>query len=236
MVDRRDADVAELDRDQRLTELKDRQRKLLDRLADIETRERSMLAEVIHDEPVQLIVAAILRVDSLGRRLSTTDGREMERVATMLELAVDKLRNLIVIALTPPDLTEGLGAALRDLAVGIFAGSVVFELAGDAHVNLTDAAKGTAYRVFREALINVRQHARSQYVTLRLAERNGMVEMILIDDGVGSESLDAERGHLGIATMRARADAEGGVLRIDSAPGMGTTVALSLPAKKVGAG
>ena len=195
-----------------------------------------MLAEVIHDEPVQLIVAAILRVDSLGRRLSTTDGQELEQAASMLELAVDKLRNLIVIALTPPDLTEGLGVALRDLAEGIFSGSTAFELVGESHVNLTDAAKGTAYRVFREALINVRQHARSQHVTLRLAEHNGMVEMMLIDDGVGSESLDAGRGHLGIATMRARADAEGGLLRIDSTPGVGTTVTLSLPAKNVGAG
>ena len=60
--------------------------------------------------------------------------------------------------------------------------------------------------------------------------------MMLIDDGVGSESLDAGRGHLGIATMRARADAEGGLLRIDSTPGVGTTVTLSLPAKNVGAG
>jgi signal transduction histidine kinase len=152
----------------------------------------------------------------------------------MLESAVDKLRNLIVIALTPPDLTEGLGVALGDLADGIFSGSTSFELVGESHVNLTDAAKGTAYRVFREALINVRQHARSKHVTLKLAESNGMVDMMLIDDGVGSETLDAGRGHLGIATMRARADAEGGTLRIDSTPGVGTTVTLSLPAKNGG--
>ena len=234
MIDRRVTDVAEVESDHRLIELKDRQRKLLDRLADIETRERYMLAEVIHDEPVQLIVAAILRVDSLGRRLSTADGQELQRAASMLESAVDKLRNLIVIALTPPDLTEGLGFALRDLADGIFSGSTSFDLVGESHVNLTDAAKGTAYRVFREALINVRQHARSKHVTLKLAESNGMVDMMLIDDGVGSETLDAGRGHLGIATMRARADAEGGTLRIDSTPGVGTTVTLSLPAKNGG--
>jgi signal transduction histidine kinase len=48
---------------------------------------------------------------------------------------------------------------------------------------------------------------------------------------VGSESLDAGRGHLGVATMRARADAEGGFLHFDSAPGAGTTVTLSLPVK-----
>jgi len=234
LVERCGTDVAELDRDTRLTELRDRQRKLLARLADIETRERSVLAEVIHDEPVQLIVAAILRVDSLSRRLSAADGRELEAAANLLELAVDRLRNLIVVALTPPDLTDGLGVALRDLAEGIFLGSTAFELVGDSHVNLTDAANGTAYRIFREALINIRQHARSQHVTLRLAEHNGMVEIMLIDDGVGSASLDAGRGHLGIATMRARADAEGGHLHIESEPGVGTRVRLSMPARNVG--
>jgi signal transduction histidine kinase len=60
-----------------------------------------------------------------------------------------------------------------------------------------------------------------------------MVEIMLIDDGMGSESLDAGRGHLGVATMRARADAEGGFLHFDSAPGVGTTVTLSLPVKNV---
>jgi signal transduction histidine kinase len=236
VVERCGTDVAELGHDTRLTELKNRQQKLLARLADIETRERSVLAEVIHDEPVQLIVAAILRVDSLARRLSAADGRELEAAAKLLELAVDKLRNLIVIALGPPDLTEGLGVALRDLAEGIFLGSTAFELVGGSHVNLTDAANGTAYRVFREALINIRQHARSQHVTLRLAEHNGMVEIMLIDDGMGSECLDAGRGHLGVATMRARADAEGGFLHVESAPGVGTTVMLSLPVKNVDAG
>jgi hypothetical protein len=47
----------------------------------------------------------------------------------------------------------------------------------------------------RLTLITTRQHARSQHVTLRLAEHNGMVEMMLIDDAVVWQSLDAGRGH-----------------------------------------
>ena len=46
-------------------QLSDELRGLLGQLAGIETRERSVLAEVIHDEPIQLIVAALLRVDLL---------------------------------------------------------------------------------------------------------------------------------------------------------------------------
>lgn len=51
----------------------------------------------------------------------------------------------------------------------------------------------------------------------------------LTDDGVGSASLDAGAGHLGMATMRARAEAEGGTLHIESVPGLGTVVTLTLP-------
>jgi CheY-like chemotaxis protein len=51
----------------------------------------------------------------------------------------------------------------------------------------------------------------------------------LTDDGVGSLTLDAGAGHLGMATMRARADAEGGDLQIESVVDLGTVVTLSLP-------
>ena len=51
-----------------LRQLSDDQRELLDQFASLETRERSLLAEVIHDEPIQLIVAAILRIDLLSAR------------------------------------------------------------------------------------------------------------------------------------------------------------------------
>jgi CheY-like chemotaxis protein len=86
------------------------------------------------------------------------------------------------------------------------------------------------YRIFREALGNVRKHARASKATLRLEHRDGLIVISLTDDGVGSASLDAGTGHLGMATMRARADAEGGKLHIESVPGLGTIVTLTLPA------
>ncbi len=51
----------------------------------------------------------------------------------------------------------------------------------------------------------------------------------MTDDGVGCAGMDVAPGHLGMATMRARANAEGGQLRFDSEPGRGTIVELSLP-------
>jgi len=55
-----------------------------------------------------------------------------------------------------------------------------------------------------------------------------MVVFSVTDDGVGTADTTGP-GHLGLATMRARAEAEGGQLHIHSAPGAGMTTVLTLP-------
>lgn len=222
--------AADDDRDLRFAALAGRQQELLETLAGIETRERSMLAESIHDEPIQRIVAAMLRLDNLALDLDDTVREEMDRIAVQLEMAVSWLRNLIVVALSPYELRSGLEPALAALADGIFTGTpTVFTVTSSQPVALTLAAREAAYRILREGLMNVRKHAQATRVTLELEERAHWVRLTLTDNGIGAGSLDAGAGHFGIATMRARADAESGVLTIDSSPGHGTVVGLVLP-------
>jgi PAS domain S-box-containing protein len=220
----------ERERDGRLTELRERHLELLEKLAGMETRERSLLAEAIHDEPIQRIVAGILRLDHLSTRLDPVARNEVDQVTEQLVTTVDWLRDLIVVALSPPDLSAGLGPALAGLARGIFTATpTVFTVVGPDHVPLGVPAKEAVYRIFREALGNVRKHARANNATLGIEQRDGLIVVSLTDDGVGSASLDAGAGHLGMATMRARAEAEGGQLHIESVPGLGTVVTLTLP-------
>ena len=220
----------------RLAELTVDQRELLDQLTAVEQRERLLLAEAIHDDPIQRIVAAVLRMDTLRSTLPARENQELDELAGMLETAVDRLRTLIV-ALTPPDLTDGLGVALRDVAEGIFVGTTTtISLVGVTHVGLTASTKATAYRILREALVNARKHARAQHITLTLRETDHRVIITLVDDGAGAATLDAGPGHLGLATMRGRATNEGGHLEITSEPGGGTTVTLTLPRHQPPAG
>jgi len=119
-------------------QLSDELRGLLGQLARIETRERAVLAEVIHDEPIQLIVAAILRIDLLHSRSTGDHADQLDEIATLLESSVDRLRRLIV-ALSPPDLTAGVGDALRVLADGIFVDATTqFRITGPMRVQLSD--------------------------------------------------------------------------------------------------
>ena len=213
----------------RLQELTTGQRELLEQLAEVEERERTLLAEAIHDGPMQLVVAVMMRLENSGITQETIDDVELERLIVTLETSIQRLRTLIV-ALTPPDLSKGLGEALRKLAEGIFLGTATqITVVGQAHVNLTLLSTCNAHRILREALVNARKHAQAGHVVLELTECRGTVIARLTDDGVGATSLDAGPGHLGMATMRARAEADGGRLDVTSAPGAGTTVVLTLP-------
>jgi signal transduction histidine kinase len=213
----------------RLAELTAEQRDLLDQLTGVEDRERMLLAEAIHDDPIQLIVAAVLRLDTLGAALPAEQGHEVDQLAGILETAVTGLRTLIG-ALTPPDLTGGLGDALRNVAEGIFVGTTAtITVTGAPHVALSTSTKDTAYRILREGLVNARKHANARNITLHLEETHHHVIIRLVDDGVGAATLDAGTGHLGLATMRGRAANEGGHLDIHSEPDTGTTVVLTLP-------
>ena len=174
---------AELDRQRsvhkaladRLQELTTEQRELLEELAKVEERERTLLAEAIHDGPMQLVVAVMMRLENATIIHGVIDDDEMEGLIVTLETSIQRLRTLII-AFTPPDLSKGLGPALRKLAEGIFLGTpTALTVLGPAHVHLTVLSKGNAHRILREAMVNARKHAHAEHVVLELAERDGTV-------------------------------------------------------------
>lgn len=202
----------QVDESQRLQNRLDRlmaeQRELLEQLSTVEERERLVLAEAIHDEPLQLVIAATMRLDTLAGNLSARP-EETEQVILILEDAIGKLRTLIT-ALTPPELTDELGLALRRLAQAVFvvAPTVTVTVTGHDHVSLSPTRELNVCRILREGLVNARKHARANHIWLTLSETDGIVTAVLRDDGVGATDLDPRPGHLGMATMHGRAAAE----------------------------
>jgi signal transduction histidine kinase len=87
------------------------------------------------------------------------------------------------------------------------------------------------YRTAREALLNVRKHARAKHVQVQLRDVADGSLVRIVDDGVGYSPADIEErpGHLGLVLMRERARAAGGWCRVESMPGGGTTVEFWVP-------
>ena len=101
-------------------------------------------------------------------------------------------------------------------------------------------ARAILYRVALEALTNVRKHADARRVEVLLERRGAGVVLRVRDDGSGFElpepGAPAEPGHIGLVSMRERAEAAGGRFEMSSTPGSGTTVEFWMPEKNGGKG
>jgi signal transduction histidine kinase len=84
-------------------------------------------------------------------------------------------------------------------------------------------------RIVQEALTNAAKHAQCSAIEVRLTRSSGSLVCTVRDDGRGFARESAPAG-VGLLTMRERAEALGGTLRVESAPGSGTTITVSLPA------
>jgi signal transduction histidine kinase len=98
------------------------------------------------------------------------------------------------------------------------------------------AEEEALYRIAQEALSNATKHARASRVRLRLAAEGSSTVLEVSDDGGGFGSTvehtgehAVQAGGLGLLTMRERATAIGGSIRIESTTGTGTTVEVTVP-------
>lgn len=210
-------------------DLKEQRDDLLEQLDAAENRERALVAEVVHDDPLQLIVAAGLRLDLLPAHPDRAASAEIQRAVILLEQAGERLRALMTVGLTPPDLTAGLWPAIRDIAQVLFVGSGVPVTVEAPPDPLTPPATATGYRILREAIMNARKHSQARALVIT-GERSGDTLLAVVrDDGIGCERNASPDGHFGISTMRARAEAAGGQVTIGSPRGCGCEVSLELP-------
>jgi signal transduction histidine kinase len=215
----------------------EQQARLLSELVAAEEETRRRIAVDIHDDTAQAVAAAGLRMDALAAELDDPIEREAAvKARTALVEANRRLRRLLF-ELRPPALDEaGLGAALELFLTDSFAHDG-FDWRVENRLDDEPAAETRAilYRVALEALTNVRKHANASLVEV-LLERRGLGVVVRVrDDGSGFElpSLDApaEPGHIGLVSMRERAEAAGGRFAMNSKPGGGTTVEFWMPEK-----
>ncbi|HET7672700.1 MAG TPA: ATP-binding protein, partial [Burkholderiales bacterium] len=87
------------------------------------------------------------------------------------------------------------------------------------------------FRISQEALNNVAKHANARTVYLRLEADDGQMTLTIRDDGSGFDAAAAEAraSRLGMTTMKERIVAAGGSLKVESAPGKGTTLTARVP-------
>lgn len=196
--------------------------------------ERQRLARELHDSVSQALYGIALGARTARTLLDRDPRRAAEPLDYVLELAEAGLAEMraLIFELRPESLeTEGLVAALEKQASSLRAR---YRLAVDAILgpepDLPTDVKEALYRVAQEALHNTVKHARAQHVWLTLTSDADGVALEVRDDGVGFDPAGDYPGHLGLRSMRERAQQAGATLTIESHPGHGTTIGVRLPA------
>jgi signal transduction histidine kinase len=211
--------------------------------------ERERIAREMHDGLAQVLAYVNTKSQAVDEMLA--DGRVAEARKQLGELAAAARSVYVdvreaILNLSPPVLPErGLSSALEEYAARYAESSklaVRFEATAEANrAPLSAEVQTEVFGVAREALTNVRKHARAQRVTVALARDGSEVVLRISDDGVGFDSEKAGSGpekwpHFGLAGMRERAEAVGGRIVWRSQPGSGSTVELRVPVALVRGG
>lgn len=192
--------------------------------------ERARVARDLHDEVNQSLTGLLLRLEAaresappeLEAELAETKALANQAMTELLSLA----RQLRPTALDDLGLAAAIGGQVEQLGRGEMEARL--EVDGDFS-DFGDDAQLVVYRVAQEALSNAARHSGAERVEVRLRRTGGGgVVLEVIDDGRGFAFDESERG-LGIGGMRERALLVGGELTIESRPGHGTTVRLTVP-------
>lgn len=208
--------------------------------AEAVAEERRRIAREFHDSVNQGLAAAALRLDAASNRLTDERSkRELDWQRRLLTTLQSEAREFIWDLRDPvhadASLAEALEAQLEFLAPSPVT-TIEFDppAAGlDPSAGLLPEVRHQIVRIVREAAANAVRHAHASRIVVRLewAASGGLV-IEITDDGTGFDVVAraAAEGHFGIRGMQERARRIGGELRIESPPGSGTNVMLTVGA------
>lgn len=207
---------------------------LLVHLVRAQETERLRIASDIHDDSIQAMAAAGLRLQQLRKRLRTqAEVEALDRLEDAFQGAISRLRHLMFnlrpVALDRSGLAAALQAHLDQTQAG---GSVLVQMENHLTAEPPPETRVILYRIAIEALANVRKHAGAHLVLVRLENADEGWRVQIDDDGSGfnPNGNGSVPGHLGLTAMRERAELAGGWWKLESQPGAGTSVAFWLPA------
>lgn len=197
-------------------------------------RERKRIARELHDETVQSLVAVARDLEELAKgvtALTAADIREKVRDITRgVRRFSQELRPSVLDDL---GLLPALNWLANDLTVN--AGIQVHVEANGTTRSVAPEIELTLFRIVQESLNNVRKHAGAGRVTVTITYTDTHIGVTIEDNGVGFTvdeytSTSAREGKLGVIGMKERVQLLGGEFIIESTPGVGTTVIVTLPA------
>jgi len=202
--------------------------------------ERSRISRDLHDGILQTLLSIEIQLDVLRRRLPQAPEQVAGELATLqhtvrnetqeLRQMVMDMRPLGVQSADLVDLMRGFAERFRNES------SVALDLLIDAAVlDLPDRICRELFQIYREALHNVKKHARATHVVVKLWQNDAKVVLVIDDNGEGFSFAgrytgdELDRLRLGPISIKDRTRSVGGVLMVESTPGHGARLTVEVP-------
>jgi len=202
--------------------------------------ERARVARELHDTAIQSLISIEMQVDVLRRRSNgQTQGTELERIQQLLREEVLNMRELMQsmrpVEVGPQHFLDFMAQLVERFRsdTGVDA-RFVSEL---EEVTLPASACRELARVVQEGLVNIRKHSGAKSVYVRFGAQNGLWKLVIDDDGRGFPFTgrltltELDDLHRGPAVIKERVRAIGGDMVIESSPGHGSRVEITVPQK-----
>lgn len=202
--------------------------------------ERTRVARELHDTLEQGLSGIALQLEAVAATLESSPARaqhSLDVARQMLRYSLEETRRSVMDLRSQALESRDLAGALSDLARQMTIGT-----AATAHVRvegtpvrLDASAEHHLLRIGLEALTNALKYSGAGRIDIVLRFEAGCTTLVVRDDGCGmgqAASGDPSSGHFGLQGMRERVDKLGGVLSIESTPGCGTSVSVTLPIRR----
>ncbi len=208
-------------------------RELSAHLETVREEEKARIAREVHDELGQMLTVLKLETSMCELAYAQLDPGLNERLNSMKRLIAQlfQLVRDVATALRPPILDAGIASAIEWQARRFEARTQIPCLVQvpDNLPALSDAKAIGLFRILQEALTNVMRHAQAHTVELTLAVEGKQLRLTISDDGVGFIEAEGRPVSFGLVGMRERVLIMGGQLNLDSQPGEGTTLSVTVP-------
>ncbi len=212
----------------------EKRRRLEAEIIEISENEQRRIGQDLHDGLGQQLTAIEILCTGLKSDVAKNPAltQQVDRIARFLRESISQVRSLARGLVPVGDEPDSLWSSLVELVHRTNAlGLVECRMANSAVVLCANREVASQlYRIAQEAINNAVKHAGGARITVALTEREGLLELIVRDDGRGGAT-DRKDG-LGLQIMRHRAAVIGAGLYIESTTGEGTTVSCRVSSKK----
>jgi two-component system sensor histidine kinase UhpB len=212
---------------QRLT----RQKQITEAVIVAQEKERTEIGKELHDNVNQILGASNLYINTA---MTDEEMRQelLERSTELVSKAINEIRKISKSLITPGlreiGLIESIEDIIDDMKMARGDTAIELDLQNIAEEQIEDRRKLTVFRIVQEQLNNIVKHARATRVLIRLSMEGPNIVVTVADNGVGFD-VSRHRKGVGITNIISRTELFNGKVEIQSQPGEGCTLSVSLP-------